>query len=184
MDELPGNPWIFDGSDEYWELRDKISKAYYDGLKLGKDIYTRKRESIGECPICYEDIDEGYVTTNCGHTLCFGCFEKTIKSSNDNCPMCRSTMIIGITSRTEVDNMVRDGYSHGWQDGYEEATSIVGDLAQSEIDVMKMKLNFMRNKYRDLKKLYEGTVIQLNNTHTLNFTQKKKEGTIARTSSE
>jgi hypothetical protein len=183
MDELPGNPYYFDGSDEYWELRDKISKAYYDGLKLGKDIYTRKRESIGECPICYDDIDQGYITTNCGHTLCLDCFENTIKSVNSNCPMCRSTMITGITSSTEVNRLVKEGYGNGWSDGYEEGSEIVGDLAQQEIDMIKMKLGFMRNKYKKLKKIYDGTIIQLNSTHTLNFKQKKMEGSIVRTSS-
>ena len=183
MDELPGNPYYFDGSDEYWELRDKISKAYYDGLKLGKDIYTRKRESIGECPICYDDIDGGFVTTNCGHTMCIGCFENTIKSVNSNCPMCRSTMMTGITSSKEVDRLVREGYGNGWEDGYLEGSEIVGELAQQDIDAYKIKLGIMIDKYKKLKRIYNGTIIQLNSTHTLNFKQKKMEGRIARTSS-
>ena len=184
MDELPGNPYYFEGSDEYWELRNKVSKAYYDGLKKGKEIYTRKREPVGECPICYDEIDEGFVTTNCGHTLCLDCFEKTIKNVNNKCPMCRSVMIVGMTSDSMVTSMIKEAFDNGWGDGYEDGCNCCEEIMKSQIDIEIMKLNIMKEKYKNLKKLYNGTVIQLQSTHTLNFNMKKKEGTLFRTSSE
>ena len=183
MDELPGNPYYFEGSDEYWALEAKFKKKFDEGELYGKERYTRKRESVGECPICYDDIDQGFVTTNCGHTLCLECFENTIYSGHDNCPMCRSTMITGITSNKEVDRLVKKSYSDGWEDGYEEGSQIIGELAQHDIDKMKMKYENMRDKYKGLKRIYNGTIRQLNSTHTLNLKQKKVEGSIIRTSS-
>ena len=90
--------------------------------------------------------------------------------------MCRSTMITGITNSTEVDRLVKEGYGNGWEDGYLEGSEIVGELAQQDIDAYKIKLGIMIDKYKKLKRVYNGTVIQLQSTHTLNFKQKKNEG--------
>ena len=183
MDELPGNPYYFEGSDEHWAQLERLQKKCLEGILCGKERYTRKRESVGECPICYYDIDQGFVTTNCGHTLCLECFENTIYSGHDNCPMCRSTMITGITSNKEVDRLIKKSYDDGWEEGYEEGTHIVGELAQHDIDKMKMKYENMRDKYKGLKRIYNGTIRQLNSTHTLNLKQKKVDGSITRSSS-
>ena len=183
MDELPGNPYHFKGSDEYWKHFEKQQKSFSDGLKKGKDIYTRKREPVGECPICYDKIDNGFVTTNCGHTLCLDCFEKTIKSNTSNCPMCRSIMITGMISESMVSSMIKEAFDNGWGDGYEEGCNNCEEVMNSQIDIGKRKLDIIEEKYKSLKKIYNGTVIQLQNTHTLNFNQQKKN-TIFRTFSE
>ena len=48
MDELPGNPYYFEGSDEYWALEAKFKKKFdaklekfinSDNLNLIKDNY-------------------------------------------------------------------------------------------------------------------------------------------------
>ena len=97
--------------------------------------------------------------------------------------MCRSTMITGITSNKVVDRLVKKSYDDGWEEGYEEGSEIVGELAQHDIDKMKMKYENMRDKYKGLKRIYNGTIRQLNSTHTLNLKQKKVEASNIRTSS-
>ena len=95
----------------------------------------------------------------------------------------RDLLYTGITSNKEVDRLVKKSYDDGWEEGYEEGSQIVGELAQYDIDKMKMKYENMRDKYKGLKRIYNGTIRQLNSTHTLNLKQKKVEGSITRTSS-
>ena len=45
-----------------------------------------------ECSICYEDIKHtNNCTTPCGHTFCFNCMVKALKS-NTSCPLCRTEL--------------------------------------------------------------------------------------------
>ena len=69
----------------------------------------------------------------------------------------------------------------GWIEGFEVGCSQTEENMQHKINIEKMKLNVMRNKYSKLKKVYEGTVIQLQNTHTLNMNMKKTNKTLPRT---
>jgi hypothetical protein len=187
MEYLPGNPYHFEGSEQYFMNLDMKRKSFYDGVRVGKELYTKKRESIGECPICMDKIDEGYVSTDCGHTLCLSCFNNTLSKLNNNCPLCRSVMVTGVVSSRKLDMECRetyhngygDGYGDGFATGYEEGVGYMDRILKVET----MRLSMMRLKYTKLKAVYNGTVRQLQNTNTLNFKQKSKEGTLFRTNS-
>ena len=114
MEHLPGNPYHFEGSEQYFMNLDMKRKAFYDGIKMGKQLYTKKREPIGDCPICMDTIDQGYVTTDCGHTLCLSCFNNTLSKLNNNCPLCRSVMVTGVVSSRKMDIEIREGYGNGY----------------------------------------------------------------------
>ncbi len=181
MDELPGNPYYFDGSTEYWKNQEKIIKSYKDGFNTAKKFYIKKRESIGECPICYDKMDEGYINTNCNHTMCFHCFSKIIENTNNhNCPLCRSVLLVGVKNNTEINKIINNTYDGGYDDGYDEgflSAKKIGELNEKKLkDKFNSLLNeraTLVNEYLLLKKLYKGTVIQLQNTHSLNINMNK-----------
>jgi hypothetical protein len=43
------------------------------------------------CCVCLEGYDNNKKITSCGHTLCEGCFEGIMSSTNKRCPECRSS---------------------------------------------------------------------------------------------
>eukprot|EP01061_Rhynchopus_euleeides_P012187 TRINITY_DN217_c1_g1_i1.p1 TRINITY_DN217_c1_g1~~TRINITY_DN217_c1_g1_i1.p1 ORF type:complete len:1789 (+),score=606.36 TRINITY_DN217_c1_g1_i1:64-5367(+) len=47
-----------------------------------------------ECPICYEQADDSFALTNCGHVFCPGCI-LPIAGAKDVCPICRTRMHSG-----------------------------------------------------------------------------------------
>ncbi len=183
MEHLPGNPYHFEGSEQYFMNLDMKRKAFYDGIKMGKQLYTKKREVIGECPICMDKIDQGFVTTDCGHTLCLSCFNNTLSKLNNNCPLCRSVMVTGVVSSRKMDLEIREGYEHGYSDGYVSGIEYMEEIVDSIKNKHNDKMNALTQKYVRLNRVYKGTVRQLQNTHTLNFWQKSKENTLFRTSS-
>jgi len=74
---------------------------------IDKDIqYLKgKRKNKNEnqvCSICYEELDENTVTTNCGHTFHTVCLCLWLRSSS-TCPMCRK-----IFTPPEIHNMCKD----------------------------------------------------------------------------
>jgi len=133
-----------------------------------------------ECPICYDKIISGYVKTNCYHTFCYNCYEKTVQVNN-KCPLCREIILNDMISTSNLNNITDENYEEGWIEGFEVGCSQTEENMQQKINIEKMKLNVMRNKYSKLKKVYEGTVIQLQNTHTLNINMKKTNKTLPRT---
>ena len=45
------------------------------------------------CPICLEEESgwKGHVTSHCGHTVCYPCFSRLRKATeNPSCPLCRA----------------------------------------------------------------------------------------------
>ena len=72
-----------------------------------------------------------------------------------------------------------NGYGDGFATGYEEGVGYMDRILKVE----NTRLSMMRVKYTKLKAVYNGTVRQLQNTNTLNFKQKSKEGTLFRTNS-
>lgn len=182
MNNLPGNPYHFEGCEQYFMNIDSKRKAYYDGLKKGKEIYTKKRESVGECPICLDKIDQGFVTTDCGHTLCMRCFNNTLHKLNNKCPLCRSIMVTGVVSSGEMDIACRESYHNGFEDGYTSGVEYMDDILDTIKQKHKDRMEKLTEKYTYLTRVYNGTIRQLHNTHTLNLSMKKRTG-IVRTNS-
>jgi hypothetical protein len=135
-----------------------------------------------ECPICYDKITSGYVKTNCSHIFCYNCYEKTVQVNN-KCPLCREIILNDMVSISYIDNITDQNYEDGWIEGFEAGCSQTEVNMQAKINIENMKLNVMRNKYTKLKKVYTGTVIQLQNTHTLNMDMKKCNGNLPRSTS-
>lgn len=51
---------------------------------------TRQKAS-GDCPICYEDIDDNELRCNiCDKMVCVVCIQKIMKSNLVQCPLCRT----------------------------------------------------------------------------------------------
>ena len=182
LELLPGNPYFFDGSEQYFMNLDVKRKAFYDGVKMGKQLYSKKREVIGDCPICLDKIDQGYVSTDCGHTLCLSCFNNTLSKLNNNCPLCRSVMVTGVVSSRKLDIASRESYHNGFEDGYTSGLEYMEEIVYTINNEHKDKMNALTRKYVKLNRVYKGTVRQLQNTHTLNF-QQNKGNTLFRTSS-
>ena len=53
-----------------------------------------KKDNISnECPICYEIINNGSVTTPCNHTFCYNCYMQFYDKTNKrDCPLCRKNI--------------------------------------------------------------------------------------------
>jgi hypothetical protein len=47
-----------------------------------------RRAALGECPVCFEELVEGVVSTPCGHRFCRGCIEAHLLR-DPLCPECR-----------------------------------------------------------------------------------------------
>ena len=173
LEHLPGNPYHFEGSEQYFMNMDLKRRAFYDGIKMGKQLYTKKREPIGDCPICMDTIDQGYVTTDCGHTICLSCFNNTLSKLNNNCPLCRSVMVTGVVPSRKLDISCRESYHNGFEDGYTSGLEYMEEIVYTINNEHKDKMNALTRKYVKLNRVYKGTVRQLQNTHTLNFQQNK-----------
>ena len=51
-----------------------------------------KKEMSSDCPVCLDTFDDPYILTQCGHTLCKRCIERTAQGrSTLRCPICRKT---------------------------------------------------------------------------------------------
>ena len=51
---------------------------------------TRQKAS-GDCPVCYEDIDDNQLRCNiCDKMVCVVCIQKIMKSKLIKCPLCRT----------------------------------------------------------------------------------------------
>ena len=61
--------------------------------------------------------------------------------------MCRSVMIVGMTSDSMVTSMIKEAFDNGWGDGYEDGCNCCEEIMKSQIDIEIMKLNIMREKY-------------------------------------
>ena len=64
---------------------------YPQGLRASILETLQKPPAEFECPICYEQADDSYALTGCGHVFCPGCIIP-IACAKDICPMCRTQM--------------------------------------------------------------------------------------------
>lgn len=51
---------------------------------------------VEACPICLEEEKgwKGYVTSHCGHTVCYPCFSRLrTATENPSCPLCRASYL-------------------------------------------------------------------------------------------
>ena len=60
---------------------------------IGEDMMTKsaiepKKET---CPVCYEELDESKVVTQCNHVFCVSCFTQAVRES-DACSLCRAPL--------------------------------------------------------------------------------------------
>jgi len=55
------------------------------------------------CPICFENISENMILTNCSHSYCKTCFDTLLDRGNFICPMCRQN----IKSYNDEKNLYR-----------------------------------------------------------------------------
>jgi len=45
-----------------------------------------------ECPICYSNEADIYLSPDCGHLMCQSCLELCLESRNTDCPLCKAPM--------------------------------------------------------------------------------------------
>ena len=190
MEELPGNPYSFKGADKYFDNLDSKRKAFYDGIRVGKELYTKKRDVVGDCPICYDKIDEGYVNTSCNHTFCYNCFENTICKTGNNCPLCREDLFkIELPTEDKLETIKSAYFDMGYETGSENRADEIAELRlknnilKSRFNRLKLCHDKLMEEHNKLLRLYKGTVLQLHNTHTLNLHQRYREGRLPRTKS-
>lgn len=149
-------------------------------------------ENKETCPVCYEEIKKyGFCVTNCSHIFCMDCMVKCIKTGHDGCPLCRenmcSTNIDSVLCEKEREEVYSEGYEAGHISGYEQA-SIECDQHYEQLkmriynrgykegtDISKEIINYWKNKYNGLDKIYKGTVHQLQKTNTLSKPYKEQK---------
>ncbi len=93
-------------NQEKKNLIDAIVQRY----NQNKEVLEKFRNKITidkteECPICYDQLNDAFCTTKCGHKFCTDCFVLTIRRlpCGARCPMCRTSLIPNLEDRQPVN---------------------------------------------------------------------------------
>ena len=102
----------------------KIQRAWKIYKKSRKkSVFIDKNEEY--CPICMETLKENknICITECSHKFCSKCILKHSKKNN-NCPLCRNTLVIGFDNPEFTEEDMDESYGVGFADGVDEGRNI------------------------------------------------------------
>ena len=113
-----------------------------------------------ECSVCYCVLTlKNIVNTECNHVYCKDCFWKWTKENN-NCPMCRTTIVIYNNERVALDEQI-DHLTGSIYLLMDEETQYYNSIAflenekrELEEDIFKLK-SFKRDPEGEMKKYME-----------------------------
>ena len=107
-------------------------KIYKKSVK--KSVFLDKNEEI--CPICMETLncDSNICITSCNHKFCSQCMIKHSKKNN-NCPLCRNTLVIGYVKPDFTEEDIDETYNEGFIDGIEEGRNIQSREMMEETNI-------------------------------------------------
>lgn len=87
------------------------------GISHNLQESTRNKEDLA-CQICYSVLFQP-VTTNCGHTFCRDCLQRSL-DFRPECPYCRQSLNCGAVRNTEVTSVLREIAQKIFPDDYAE----------------------------------------------------------------
>ena len=92
-------------------------KIYKKSIK--KSVFIDSDEEV--CPICMNTLKENknICITECSHKFCCQCIIKHSKKNN-NCPLCRTTLVIGYIKPEFTEEDIDESYNEGFVEGVEE----------------------------------------------------------------
>ena len=152
-------------------IEEKIEKCNCNQI-IAKPLYTLPTGILGECPICYEQLEMVNLTiSRCGHSFHSSCVFSSLELSSDSCPLCRIQLVekkkeeeIEVEEVEEEEEEVEEGEIR--EVSLEELTSKLMNMGYTPVDLMFLymgseKLNCSesnRLKYRDegfLERFYD-----------------------------
>tara|TARA_B100001287_G_scaffold252169_1_gene233915 strand:+ start:1303 stop:1731 length:429 start_codon:yes stop_codon:yes gene_type:complete len=86
LDELKINNDYLEDIQPKYEF--KLEHTILDKLRNLENVLKENIDNRQTCPVCFESLNNNFVSPSCGHSICIRCFTTNIRQNNVNCELC------------------------------------------------------------------------------------------------